>query len=120
MSDLHFETVRCAIALRLEVRRDQIAIHHRLEEDLGLDLLDVILVVLHIEELENEEFPMADLEGIRTVRDLVALVQREGRTGPVWDDHEPPLPPRRASGIRRAIGAVASAARAPRPRVVSR
>lgn len=70
------EIVRFALALHLEAEPYEIEEHQRLEEDLGLDPLDLVLVVLRLEELGEVEFPVADLEGIRTVGDLVAVVRR--------------------------------------------
>src|ERR1051326_5655369 len=79
MNDCSHESldiVRFALALHLEVVPDVIALDHRLNEDLGLDPLDLVLVVLRLEELAEAEFPVADLEHASTVADLVALVTR--------------------------------------------
>lgn len=70
------EIVRFALALHLEAEPYEIEEHQRIEEDLGLDPLDLVLVVLRLEELGEVEFPVAELEGIRTVGDLVAVVRR--------------------------------------------
>ncbi len=90
------EIVRFALALHLEAEPYEIEEHQRLEEDLGLDPLDLVLVVLRLEELGEVEFPVADLEGIRTVGDLVAVVRR-------WcgeEDEEEERPARNQDRIR--------------------
>jgi len=76
MNDPSLEIVRFALALHLEVVPEVIAVDDRLNEDLGLDPLDLVLVVLRLEELAEAEFPVADLEHASTVADLVALVTR--------------------------------------------
>jgi acyl carrier protein len=105
MADIQLEVVRFALALHLAVDREEIELGDRLEADLGLDPLDLVLVVLRLEEIENAEFPVADLEKVETVADLVAVVRE-------WSSADrcatlPPPPPasyrpaaRYASGIR--------------------
>lgn len=98
MFDLHFHNVRQVLATHLDLPPSEIVTDRRLVEDLGLHPLDLVLVVLRLEEIEAAEFPLADLEDISTVGDLVALVVR-------WscDIHEvdtyPPPPPRHESGF---------------------
>lgn len=76
MSSDEIEIVRFALAFHLERDPASIDCAQRLEDDLGLDPLDLVLVVLRLEELGEIEFPIADLEGLKTVGDLVALVER--------------------------------------------
>ena len=97
MTSDELEIVRFALALHLETDPRGIESGQRLEEDLGLDPLDLVLVVLRVEELgdvprpafdgsaatiaqSRVEFPVADLEGLRTVGDLVELVERWARS----------------------------------------
>lgn len=75
MNDPSFEIVRFALALHLEIVPDAIVESDSLTEDLGLDPLDLVLVVLRLEELAEAEFPVASLEHAHTVADLVALVR---------------------------------------------
>jgi acyl carrier protein len=105
MADIQLEVVRFALALHLSMDREHIEPEDRLEADLGLDPLDLVLVVLRLEEIENAEFPVAELESVVTVADLVAVVR-------AWSQPDraatlPPPPPasyrpaaRHASGIR--------------------
>jgi acyl carrier protein len=75
MADIQLEVVRFALARHLSVDPEQIEPEHRLEADLGLDPLDLVLVVLRLEESEDAEFPVADLEAVTTVADLVGVVR---------------------------------------------
>jgi acyl carrier protein len=82
------------VATRLHVDRASIEDTQRFEE-LGMDLLDVLLVVLRLEHFDRGQgdFPFAALEHARTVGDLVALVD-------LWlqDDTTPSLPESTHSG----------------------
>lgn len=75
MQDCELDLVCFSLALHLNV--DPSAIHPlmSLDEDLGLDPLDLVLVVLRLEELGEAEFPVADLESIHSVNDLADLVR---------------------------------------------
>lgn len=75
IKDYELELVCFSLALHLNI--DPAAIHPlmSLEGDLGLDPLDLVLVVLRLEELGDAEFPIADLEGIHTVNDLACLLR---------------------------------------------
>ncbi len=84
------ELVRFAIALHLE--RDVESIHGDalLERDLGLDPLDLVLIVLRIEEITGADVAIADLESVRTVHELESVVHAwslddEGKDSGVHD-----------------------------------
>jgi acyl carrier protein len=47
-----------------------------LEDDLGLDPLDLTLIALGLEEEHGEEFPLPRLRALRTVSELDDLVER--------------------------------------------
>lgn len=88
MSRLHHDLVRAALALHLDVEPDAISADSRLSEDLGLDPLDLVLVVLRLEEIAEAELPIAELEGVGTVRELTEVVigwtrERDTDPGPV-------------------------------------
>lgn len=105
---MHLEIVRFALALHLAVDPRDIAETDRLEADLGLDPLDLVLVALRLEEIEEGEFPVARLETVTTVADLVAIVRGWSTMPATAEERETLLPPeagpaRTASGIRRAV-----------------
>jgi acyl carrier protein len=110
----HVEIVCFALGFHLGIDSDAITVEHRLDEDLGLDPLDLVLVVLRLEELGDVEFPVADLEGLRTVRDLVDVVQRWCTECEEADETLPPGPLRTDSGFRLSISREDAAASSPR------
>jgi acyl carrier protein len=75
------EIVCFALALHLEVDPSEIDEAMHLERDLGLDPLDLVLVVLRLEEIGEGEFPVGDLEDVFTVKDLADVV-RTWNAGP--------------------------------------
>jgi acyl carrier protein len=46
-----------------------------LERDLDLDPLDLVLIALRIEGILRVEFPIAQLEWVRTVADITRIVR---------------------------------------------
>jgi hypothetical protein len=91
MRDWIDEIVTRALALQLRVPHSVIHSKHRLEGDLALQPLDVVLVVLRIEdELGHVEVPFHLLDGVRTVEDLTGVVRRFDRTSDwsaeVWNE----------------------------------
>jgi acyl carrier protein len=73
----------------------------RLHADLGLDPLDLVLIVLRIEDVAGTELPVGELEGVHTVAELQAFVRRYGRAR----DTEPAPEPRTVSAFRPLVGA---------------
>ncbi len=51
----------------------------RLDEDLGLDPLDLTLIALRLEQEHGAEFPLHRLDEVRTLADLDRLVERWAR-----------------------------------------
>jgi acyl carrier protein len=109
--DMHLEIVRFALALHLGVDPHVIEPENRLEGDLGLDPLDLVLVALRLEEIEEGEFPVARLETVTTVADLVEIVRRWSTLPGTAEERETLIPPasappaRATSGTRRAVSA---------------
>lgn len=75
MMDRAEELVRVALALHLDADMGRITPESQLFEELGMDPLDLVLVVLRLEEIEEVEFPIAELEGVATVGELVGMVR---------------------------------------------
>ena len=94
MTDLHLEHVRWALALHLDVDPATIAPETTLAV-LGLDPFDLVLVLLRLEELTGTELPIVELEHLRTVGDLVAVVREQDDPGPAHD-----APASAADGVR--------------------
>jgi acyl carrier protein len=65
--------------LASRLRMDQTSIHDALNlDELGVDPLDLVLIVLRLEDAHRDagEFPIAPLEHVTTVADLVTVVDR--------------------------------------------
>jgi len=71
------ELVRSVLARR-HPARDAGAIRpwHRLERDLGMTPLELVLIALKVEEIEGVELPVEDLSTLRTVEELVSFLTR--------------------------------------------
>lgn len=67
--------VTTALAIHLGTGADGLSLEHDLERDLGLDPLDLVLIALRFEDAQEAEFPMRLLAHVKTVADLVLLVQ---------------------------------------------
>lgn len=76
MSDADDELVRTALSLHTHRDPRELEARTRLGSDLGLEPADIVLVLLHLEELAGLQLPQAELDALRTVGDLVALVSR--------------------------------------------
>ncbi|MBX3192409.1 MAG: acyl carrier protein [Labilithrix sp.] len=66
--------VQNALACHLRTPEASFDAALELERDLGLDPLDLVLIALGLEEAVGVEFPVALLEGVRTVGDVARLV----------------------------------------------
>lgn len=67
--------VRIAVALHLDASLDSVHSEDHLERDLGLDPLDLVLVVLRLDELVGAQCALADLQELETVADLENMVR---------------------------------------------
>ena len=70
------DVVRRAVARHLRVEPTVIDPFHRLEHDLHLQPLDIVLIVLAIEDAEHIEMPVAHLDSTITVAGLTTLLRR--------------------------------------------
>jgi acyl carrier protein len=96
--------VRAALANYLDVSPGTIDANAELERDLGLEQLDLILVVFRLEEFADAEFSISDLDGVVTVADFEAVVKEWLREAPLDDDDARPRRERVGSGTH-ALGA---------------
>jgi acyl carrier protein len=102
--DSALELVCHTLALHLGIPDGEVHEQQHLEDALGLDPLDLVLIALRLEELGEahmpfplSEFPVGALEGVATVGDLADLV------GLWWQ-----TPPRRPeSGLHARVVAIA-------------
>jgi acyl carrier protein len=73
------EALREIMAARLGLSAEQIVPEARLVEDLGLDSLDAVELAIAVERKFEIEVPEEELTKLKTVADMLALV--ESRTG---------------------------------------
>ncbi|MBQ1400147.1 MAG: acyl carrier protein [Lachnospiraceae bacterium] len=71
----NFEKVRDIIAEQLSIDPAQIVPEATFTEDLGADSLDAVEMVMAVEEEFDISVPDEALESIKTVADLLALVE---------------------------------------------
>ncbi len=69
------QRVQTIIGKQLGVDADRVAPEASLLDDLGADSLDVVELAMALEEEFSIEVPDEDLEKIRTVQDIVNLIQ---------------------------------------------
>ena len=78
---LAMRTVQAAVARHLDLESDAVGVHVDLREELGLDPLDLVLIVTRVEEELSIEISLPRLDYVRTVADLANLIE---------DEDEPP------------------------------
>ncbi len=87
MNDSSESTIRRALAERLSLHPSAIRAEHRLEEDLGIDPLDLVLIVLDVTDELRKVMAFESLAEVRTVGQLVSLVRRSPtEADPLEDD----------------------------------
>jgi acyl carrier protein len=74
--------LREVMAARLGLPAEQIVPEARLVEDLGLDSLDAVELAIAVERRFEIEVPEEELTKLKTVADMVALVQSRVREAP--------------------------------------
>lgn len=70
-----FEKVAAILAKQLEVEASEITADTDIVDDLGADSLDIVDLVMNMEEEFDLEIPDEDIEGARTVGDLVKYLE---------------------------------------------
>jgi len=69
-----FEKVRKAIAEHLGISEAEIQLDSKFQEDLGVDSLDIFEIAMELEEEFELEISNEDLEGIKTIGNLVDYI----------------------------------------------
>ena len=76
------EGLREIMAARLGLPPEQLVPEARLVEDLGLDSLDAVELAISVERKFDIEVPEEELTKLKTVADMVALVESRVRQAP--------------------------------------
>ncbi|MDR2672885.1 MAG: acyl carrier protein [Coriobacteriales bacterium] len=76
MTKSTLEIVREVFVEKLESDPETVVLQASLSEDLGADSLDAIEVIMALEEIYGREFEGEDIENLKTVGDVVELIDR--------------------------------------------
>jgi acyl carrier protein len=76
------EGLREIMAARLGLPAEQLVPEARLVEDLGLDSLDAVELAISVERKFEIEVPEEELTKLKTVADMVALVESRVKQAP--------------------------------------
>ena len=80
MSELStFEKIKAITVDQLSVAPEDVKMDSTFIDDLGADSLDIVELIMAFEEEFNTEIPDDVAEKIRTVRDAVELLDKEGK-----------------------------------------
>jgi acyl carrier protein len=70
-----FEKVRDILCGQLDVSEDKVTMDANIADDLGADSLDLVDLLMSLEDEFGLEVPDEDIEGIKTVGDLVGYIE---------------------------------------------
>ena len=70
-----FEKIQEIIAEKLSIDADQITLESSFVDDLNADSLDIVELVMALEDELDMEIPDEDVEGFKTVGDVVEYVK---------------------------------------------
>jgi acyl carrier protein len=81
------------LAQYLDLKPFNIDMKAELGRDLGLEPLDLVLIVFRLEEFADAEFSVSDLEGVMTVADFDRVVRAWVRDASIEEEDDRPAPP---------------------------
>lgn len=70
-----FEKIKMILSDQFDVEENDITMETKIQNDLGADSLDVVDLVMSIEDEFEIEVPDEDIEGIKTVAQLVGYIE---------------------------------------------
>ena len=70
------EQLRTVLAAEFEIEPESITLTAHLMDDLDIDSIDAIDILARLRELTGKDLPAEALKEVRTVGDVVALVER--------------------------------------------
>ena len=70
-----FDKVKSIIVEQLDADEAEVTMDATIQDDLGVDSLDVVDLVMSIEESFDIEIPDEEVEGIKTVGDIVKYIE---------------------------------------------
>lgn len=72
-----FEKIKQMLADQLDANVEDMTMETKIGEDLGADSLDVVELLMAIEEEFDVEIPDEDIEGLKTIGDVVEYIQNK-------------------------------------------
>ncbi len=69
------DQLRTVLAAEFEIEPELITLEAQLMDDLDIDSIDAIDILSRLRELTGKELPAEDLKEVRTVGDVVTLVE---------------------------------------------
>jgi acyl carrier protein len=72
-----FEKVRDILCEQFDVEADTITAETAIIDDLGADSLDLVDLVMSFEDNFNVEIPEDEIENVKTVGDIVKLIEEQ-------------------------------------------
>ena len=70
-----FEKVREILCDQLDVDPEEVTLDTNIIDDLGADSLDLVDFVMSLEDEFDQEIPDEDIEGIKTIGDIVSYIE---------------------------------------------
>lgn len=70
-----FDKVKAIIVDQLDVEEDKVTLEASITEDLGADSLDIVDLVMSFEDEFGIEIPDDEVENVKTVGDIVKLIE---------------------------------------------
>ncbi|MBR5872765.1 MAG: acyl carrier protein [Oscillospiraceae bacterium] len=70
-----FEKVKEILCDQLDIDPDDITLDTDIIDDLGADSLDLVDFVMSLEDEFDKEIPDEDIEGIKTIGDVVSYIE---------------------------------------------
>lgn len=79
------EKIKEILCEQLDVEADSITMEASILDDLGADSLDVVDLVMNLEEAFDTEIPDDEIEGLKTVGDVVRYIDEHAADKPDED-----------------------------------
>lgn len=70
-----FEKVREILCDQLDIDPEDVTLDSNIVEDFGADSLDLVDFVMSLEDEFDKEIPDEDIEGIKTIGDVVSYIE---------------------------------------------
>lgn len=70
-----FEKVREILCDQLDIDPEEVTLDTNIVDDLGADSLDLVDFVMSLEDEFDKEIPDEDIEGIKTIGDIVSYIE---------------------------------------------